>query len=45
MGAPSLKVPKARLDGALGSKVNSSMAVGWNWLSIEVPSNPTILWL
>ena len=43
-GCPSLKAFKARLDVALGSLVcwlaTLHIAGGWNWMSIEVLSNP-----
>jgi len=42
--APSLQAFKARLDVALGSLVcwlaTLHIAGGWNWMSIEVLSNP-----
>ena len=44
VGAPSLEVFKARLDGALGNlvwwEVSLPMAGGWNWMVFKVPSNP-----
>ena len=44
VGAPSLEVLKARLDGALGNlvwgEVSLPMAGGWNWVGFKVPSNP-----
>jgi len=42
LGAPSLEVPKARLDGALIQWVVPSAEQGWNWMGFKVPSNPTI---
>ena len=54
MPHPSLKVFKARLDGALGSLgccemrlVALRVAGGWSFIILEVPSNPgysMILW-
>lgn len=48
MGAPSLEVPKARVDGALGSLTCWGAASprhrSWSWVFCEVPSNPTTLW-
>ena len=43
VGAPSLEVFKARLDGALGSLIRwvADLPVGWNWVGFEVPSNPS----
>ena len=42
--APSLEVPKARLEGSLGSLIlwlaTLSMAEGWNWMTFKVLSNP-----
>ena len=44
VAAPSLKVFKARLDGALSNlvwwKVSLPMAGGWNYMIFKVPSNP-----
>jgi len=44
MGAPSLAVFKARLDGALSTlgwwKMSLLMAEGWNQMIYKVPSNP-----
>jgi len=44
VGAPSLQMLKARLDGALGSlswwEVSLPTAGGWNWMVIKVLSNP-----
>ena len=44
VGAPSLEVLKARLDGALGSLscwvAALPTAQGWGWVGFEVPSNP-----
>jgi len=46
MGAPSLEVPKTRLDGAPGSlrwwAAALRMAQGWNRVVFKVPSNLTI---
>ena len=43
MPRPSLEVFKARLDGALGSKmwrlVGLHVAGGWSFMILEVPSN------
>ena len=43
MGAPSLEVLKATLDGALGSLswwgATLPMAGGWNWVDYKVTSN------
>ena len=45
VGAPSLEVLKASLDGALGSLswwgAALSMAGGWNWVGFKVLSNPS----
>mgnify|MGYP001855108949 CR=1 FL=1 len=42
--APSLEAFKARLDGALSNlvwrEVSLSIAEGWNWMILKVPSNP-----
>ena len=51
MPRPSLEGFKARLDGALGSLgcyemwrlVALPVVVGWSFVILEVPSNPTIL--
>ena len=44
VGAPSLEVFKARLDGALNNlvrwEVSLPMAGRWNWVIFNVPSNP-----
>ena len=46
VGAPSLAVSKARLDGAWSSlvqwKVSLLGAGGWNWVGFRVPSNPNL---
>ena len=43
VGASSLEVFKARLDGALGSVswwgAALPMAGGWNWVTFKVPSS------
>jgi len=45
VGAPSLEVLKARLDGALGSLswwvAAMTTAGGWNQMIFKVPSNPS----
>jgi len=47
VGAPSLEVLKARLDGALGSLICRVAALptagGWKWVGFKIPSDPTIL--
>jgi len=52
VGAPSLGVLRAGLDGALHSVswwvVTLPMAGGWDWMMFKVPSNPSrsmIPWL
>jgi len=44
VGAPSLEVLKAKLDGAPGSLscwvAALPTAQGWNWVGFKVPSNP-----
>ena len=48
LDVPSLEVLKARVDGALGSLIQFlvqwvatlPMAWCWNWMIVEVPSNP-----
>jgi len=50
VGAPSLEVLKARLDGpwaAWAGGDSQPMAVSWNWMGFKAPSNPNhsvILW-
>ena len=43
VGAPSLEVSKARLDGTLGSLswwvATLLTAGGWNWVGFKAPSN------
>jgi len=42
VGAPSLQVLKARLDGALGSLScwgQPALGGGWNWMGFKVPLN------
>jgi len=43
VGAPSLEMLKARLDGAQGSLScwrHTAHGRGWSWRGFEVPSNP-----
>jgi len=47
VGAPSLEVPKARLDGAPGQPelLGGSQTRFYGSVIFKDPSNPTILWL
>ena len=48
VGAPSLAVLKARLDGAWSNlgwwRVSLPMAGGWNWMSLRSLPTQTVLW-